>query len=74
MLLKSILGAFAITLASMAHVAAASGSSNKYDPYNHCGAPFCGFTSNVATAGTLVRNGTADVANDKAGEEVPKSE
>ena len=73
MLTKSIFGAFAITLAVLAPIAAAGGPSPKYDVYNGCGAPFCGSTGNVAAAGEVVRKDTVKVANDGVGREVAKT-
>lgn len=74
MLTKSILGGFAISLAVLASAAAAGGHSSKYDPYNSCGAPFCGSTGNVAAAGAVIREDTAKVAIDEICEKVQKTE
>lgn len=43
---------------------ALAGASDRYDPFNNCGAPFCGSAGSVAAAGALARverNGTAAV-------------
>lgn len=78
MLSKSILSIFVLTLAVLTPVVAAGSGSDKYDPNNHCGAPFCGSTGsgstgNVAAAGALARNSTANAVNDKASEKTPKT-
>jgi hypothetical protein len=75
MLSKPIFSVLILAVAVLAPVVSAGGGSDKYDPYNHCGAPFCGSTGstgNVAAAGALVRNSTADTANDQVGEKLPK--
>jgi hypothetical protein len=74
MLTKSILGAIAITLTVLAPIAAAGGPSSKYDPYNSCGAPFCGSTGNVGVAGVVVREETTKIAIDEVGDKVQKAE
>lgn len=50
MLSKSILSILVLTLAVLTPVVAAGGGSDKYDPYNHCGAPFCGSTGSGSRA------------------------
>jgi hypothetical protein len=74
MLTKSILGAIAMTLTVLAPIAAAGGPSSKYDPYNSCGAPFCGSTGNVGVAGVVVREETTKIAIDEVGDKVQKAE
>lgn len=74
MLTQSIFGVLAITLTILAPVATAGRTSPKYDPYNSCGAPFCGSTGNVAAAGAVVRDDTANVANDQFDKESAKTE
>lgn len=74
MLNKYILGVSAITLTVLTPIAAAGGPPSKYDPYNSCGAPFCGSTGNVAAAGAVVRDETAKIAIDEVGEKVQKAE
>ncbi|KAF2629095.1 hypothetical protein BU25DRAFT_457340 [Macroventuria anomochaeta] len=75
MLPRPIFSLFFLTMTTLAPVASASGASDRYDPFNHCGAPFCGSTGNVAAAGALARverNGTAGIVNDKLNDKLPK--
>ncbi len=55
MLSKSIFSIILLVMAILAPSVCAGSSSNRYDPFNQCGAPFCGSTGNAAGAGTLFR-------------------
>ncbi|KAF1930209.1 uncharacterized protein M421DRAFT_387235 [Didymella exigua CBS 183.55] len=77
MLSTLILRISVLAVAVLAPVVCASGPSDKYDPYNSCGAPFCGSTGsggNVGAAGALVRNSTTDAAKNRFSEVLPDVE
>ncbi|UPX10192.1 uncharacterized protein EKO05_0000863 [Ascochyta rabiei] len=54
MTLKPFLTILFLAVAIFAPVSFAS-ASGRYDPYNHCGAPFCGSVGAAAGAGAVAR-------------------
>jgi hypothetical protein len=54
MLTKSILSLLFLAIAIFAPTIHAN-ASDRYDPYNHCGAPFCGSVGAAAAAGAVAR-------------------
>lgn len=54
MFAKTFFGVVFIAMAVFTAGTSAS-ASDKYDPYNHCGAPFCGSTGGAAAAGVVAR-------------------
>lgn len=76
MLLKLVFSTILLTMAILTPSASA-GRSDRYDPYNKCGAPFCGSTGNAAGAGALARmtrNATTntDISKSKFEGNLPK--
>lgn len=72
---KTVFGAVFFAMAVLAPVTLAT-ASDKYDPYNRCGAPFCASTGGAAAAAAVARmdrHKSAGTLNDKPiGEPIEK--
>ena len=75
MLSKPVFSVVFLVVVILAPITSAGRASDRYDAFNHCGAPFCGSTGNAAGAGALARvdrNGITGVVNDELNAQLPK--